>query len=180
MKKIINLTVISLAFSALTACAQTAPIAQAQADATSSKPQAKAPLTQGANHIGFTVSDLSASTGFFTGVLGWSEVGGDPSYPSRFVSDGEIFVTLWQASSDQEVIAFNRKANVGLHHFAMTVPDLETLDELHETLKGESNVTIEFAPEFLGNGPTTHMMIREPSGLRIEFIVPGGKRRAAN
>ena len=132
-------------------------------------------LTQGVNHIGFAVSDLNATTEFFMSILGWKEVGGDPSYPSRFVSDGKIFVTLWQTSKD--TVAFNRKTNVGLHHFAMTVPDLETLDELHAVFLKQDNVEIEFAPEFLGNGPTTHMIIREPSGLRLEFIVPGGTRR---
>jgi lactoylglutathione lyase len=34
----------------------------------------------------------------------------------------------------------------------------------------QNNITIEFAPEKIGKGPTQHMMIREPSGNRIEFI----------
>ena len=133
-------------------------------------------LTHGANHIGFTVSNLSASTEFFTEVLGWKEVGGVQSYPSRFVSDGVIMVTLWQADQTLQTQGFNRKTNVGLHHFAMTLPDLETLDALHTTLESRDNIEIEFAPELLGSGPTQHMMIRDPSGLRLEFIVPGGKR----
>ena len=87
----------------------------------------------------------------------------------------DLFVTLWQTF--EPTVAFNRKTNVGLHHFAMTVPDLETLDELYVALKVNPKVTIEFAPEFMGDGPTTHMMVRDPSGLRLEFVVPGGVRR---
>jgi len=55
---------------------------------------------------------------------------------------------------------------------AITVRDLPTLNALHEKFKADKDVVIEFAPEFLGDGPTTHMIIREASGLRLEFIVP--------
>ena len=175
MKKILSLMVIGLL-----ACEQPAPpIADKAATTETAAADESGPLTQGANHIGFAVSDLTASTEFFTNILEWNEVGGNPSYPSRFVSDGQIFVTLWQTNQDEPAISFNRKTNVGLHHFAITVPDLETLDVLHERFQNAANVKVEFAPEFLGGGPTTHMMIREPSGLRLEFIVPGGKRRAS-
>jgi len=168
-----------LAFVVLVSCSQGQEVVSEIANTPAAEPvKTDAPLTQGVSHIGFAVSDLDASTAFFTDILNWNEVGGDPSYPSRFVSDGKIFVTLWQTASEAETIAFNRKTNVGLHHFAITVADLETFDALYETLLQQSDVKIEFAPEFLGEGPTTHMMIREPSGLRLEFIVPGGKRRA--
>ncbi|MEM6901533.1 MAG: VOC family protein [Pseudomonadota bacterium] len=137
-------------------------------------------ITQGVNHVGLTVSDLAASTDFFIETLGWRAAGGEPDYPANFVTDGEILITLWQTTDPENATAFDRKNNVGLHHLALTVPDLETLDELHETLSATPNVEVEFSPEFLGRGPTTHMMVRDPSGLRIEFIVPGGKRRATN
>ena len=134
-------------------------------------------VTRGVNHIGFTVSDLDATATFFIETLGWQDAGGDPDYPARFVADDEAFVTLWQAEDPETATPFNRKTNVGLHHMAMTVPDLETLDELYAKLQEHPGVTIEFAPEFLGDGPTTHMMIRDPSGLRLEFVVPRGRRR---
>ncbi len=135
------------------------------------------PITRGANHIGLTVGNLDASTAFFVDVLGWQIAGGDPDYPANFVTDGEVFVTLWQATDPATATPFNRKTNIGLHHLALTVPDLETLDELYNKLKLLPDITIEFAPEFLGDGPTTHMMIREASGLRLEFIVPNGRQR---
>ena len=134
------------------------------------------PLTSGVNHIGLTVKDLDASASFFVDTLGW-RLAGERDYPAKFVTDGSIFVTLWQASNPDTAIDFNRKTNIGLHHLALTVPDIETLEALHETFKSDPKVRIEFGPELNGAGPTVHMMVYEPSGSRIEFAVPGGRRR---
>ena len=136
-----------------------------------------APVTQGVNHIGLTVTDLDASVAFFVDGLGWQRAGGFPDYPSVFVTDGAIFVTLWRASEPDEAIPFDRKNNVGLHHLALTVPDIETLDEIHQRMSNWPGVAIEFAPEPNGGGPTIHMILREPSGNRLEFAVPGGRSR---
>ncbi len=122
----------------------------------------------GVDHVGLTVSDLEASTTFFTNLLGFKEVGGDPSYPARFVSNGEILVTLWQAGEGP--IAFDRKQNVGLHHLAFKVESFDALDELYQRCKEAPSVKIEFAPELSYGGPAKHMMLREPSGNRLEFI----------
>ena len=130
------------------------------------------------NHVGFTVSDLDATASFFIDTLGWQLAGGNPDYPAKFVTNGKMFITLWQATDPENAIAFDRKNNVGLHHFAITVRDLTTLHDLHRRFVEHPRVTVEFAPEFLGDGPTTHMMIREPSGLRLEFIVPRSRMSA--
>lgn len=126
-------------------------------------------LTRGMNHVGLTVSDLDKSTAFFTEVLDWEEVGGFPDYPSKFVTDGEMFLTLWQATDPETAVAFDRKNNVGLHHLAFTVVSREALDVLYERFLETDGVVIEFSPEPNGGGPTIHMMIREPSGNRLEF-----------
>jgi lactoylglutathione lyase len=131
--------------------------------------------TLGLNHIGFAVRDLDKTASFFIDTLGWVKAGGRPDYPAIFVSNGSMFVTLWQVEDPKTAVEFNRRKNVGLHHMAITVRDLDTLNDLHERFKKTDGVKIEFAPEHLGNGPTTHMMIREPSGLRLEFIVPAGR-----
>ena len=135
-------------------------------------------VTEGVNHIGLAVSDLDATVSFFVDTLGWQRAGGDPDYPAVFVSDGNAFVTLWRVTDPATAVPFNRKNNVGLHHLAFTVSSLKALHELHEKFQKVNGVRIEFAPEFLGQGPTTHMMIREPSGNRLEFIVPGSRVRA--
>lgn len=129
-------------------------------------------LTQGVHHVGLTVTDLDASCGFFTELLGWDKVGGNPDYPAVFISDGSVMVTLWQAKEPAHAKAFDKNNNVGLHHLAIRVADLDTLDKIYQKLAAAENVTIEFAPEPLRNGPTMHMMCNEPGGIRIEFIVP--------
>ena len=148
------------------------PVAQAS----STEPPTKQVMTQGLNHLGLTVTKLEQTVHFFSESLGWTVVGGDPSYPAKFITDGEIFLTLWQVIDPLKANPFNRKSNVGLHHLALTVASFKALDELHRRFKQLDNVVIEFAPEFNGGGPTKHMMIREPSGNRIEFAHNPGKK----
>ena len=127
------------------------------------------PITQGINHLGLTVSNLEKSTQFFTETLGWKVVGGYDDYPSKFVTDGKLFLTLWQVTNPTKKVSFDRKSNVGLHHLALSIASLNDLNSLYERCKNTDGVTIEFSPEANGDGPTIHMMIREPSGNRIEF-----------
>jgi len=126
-------------------------------------------LTQGLSHLGLTVSKLEQTTLFFTETLGWKLAGEKPQYPAKFVTDGKMFVTLWQVVNSESAIDFDRKNNVGLHHLALAVASKENLDLLYERFKTVKDLEIEFAPELNGQGPTIHMMIREPSGNRIEF-----------
>jgi lactoylglutathione lyase len=126
-------------------------------------------MTQGLSHLGLTVSKLEQTTNFFTETLGWKLAGEKPLYPAKFVTDGKMFVTLWQVSTIDSAVNFDRKNNVGLHHLALSVSSKENLDTLHERFKTVDGLIIEFGPELNGQGPTMHMMIREPSGNRIEF-----------
>ena len=151
--------------------------------ATPALAQEKAPApeapTLGLNHIGFAVSNLEATVSFFVDTLGWKPAGGRPDYPAKFVANDKMFVTLWQVTDPKTATPFDRKNNVGLHHMAITVRDLPALHDLHKKFIARGDVKIEFAPEFLGKGPTTHMMVREPSGLRLEFIVPASRIKKA-
>lgn len=126
-------------------------------------------LTAGFDHIGLTVKDLDASTRFFVEVLGWQLKFEDKKYPASFVGDGNMFVTLWQVDEASKAVEFNRKKNVGLHHLAISVKSFEALDALYKKFKAQPDVVIEFAPELSYGGPAKHMMIREPSGNRLEF-----------
>ncbi|MBQ4833031.1 VOC family protein [Pseudoalteromonas sp. MMG010] len=125
---------------------------------------------KGVDHIGLTVSDLLASKTFFVDILGFNVLGEDTHYPAVFLSNSHITITLWQVKNTAQLVPFNRTNNVGLHHLALAVESLEKLNELYKRLAQQNNITIEFAPENMGSGPTKHMMITEPSGNRIEFI----------
>ena len=128
-------------------------------------------LTHGVHHVGLTVTDLDASCGFFTELLGWEKVGGDADYPAVFVSDGTVMVTLWQAQQASVARPFDKNNNVGLHHLALGVADLDALDRIYQRLRAAKHIKIEFAPELLRSGPAMHMMCYEPGGIRIEFVV---------
>jgi catechol 2,3-dioxygenase-like lactoylglutathione lyase family enzyme len=129
-------------------------------------------MTQGAHHIGLTVPDLTATRDFFVDVLEFKQVGEVPSYPALFLSDGTTLLTLWQAADPNIATPFDRKNNIGLHHFALKVQNLETLNFLYQTLVTAEGVQIEFPPEPLGGGPTHHMMLNIPGGIRMELIAP--------
>ncbi len=124
----------------------------------------------GINHFGLAVTDIEASKKFFVDTLGFELLGEDSEYPSAFVANEEILVTLWRVTDPNTAVAFDRKNNVGLHHVAFNIDSFEALDALHGVLVKVPGVVIEFSPEPLSGGPTKHMMIREPSGNRLEFI----------
>jgi hypothetical protein len=86
-----------------------------------------------------------------------------------FVSDGHDVVTLWQVESPGKAISFDRRANVGLHHLALAVVDRISLDTLYKRVSSWPGVVVEFGPEQSGAGPKIHFIVREPSGVRIEF-----------
>lgn len=131
-------------------------------------------ITRGVHHVGLTVSRLEESAAFFTTVLGWREVRRDDSYPSIFVTDGAVLVTLWQAKAEPPT-PFDRTRNVGLHHVAFTVPTEAALERVHRRLV-EHHVPIEFPPDLMRDGRARHMMCYEPSGIRVEFTWPGVDR----
>jgi len=131
------------------------------------------PHTQGLNHLGLAVSDLAATTQFFTTCLGWEESGRDDGYPRTAVSDGVVRLTLWQGDKSLEIEAFHRRKNVGLHHLAITVPTEAALISLSQRVAAWAGVEVEFMPELVGSGPRKHMMFCEPSGIRLELIWPG-------
>ncbi len=128
--------------------------------------------TTGIHHAGLTVPDIEASAAFFEQALGFRRVGGNSAYPSLFLSDGTVLMSLWQAADPSHAVPFDRRKNIGLHHLALRVADPSALDGLHDELAARGDTTIEFAPELLGDGPTRHMMCLIPGGIRLELIAP--------
>ena len=125
--------------------------------------------TCGVDHVGLSVRDLVSTRKFFCDCLGWRIVGERADYPGVFVSDEHDLVTLWQVESPSKAIPFNRPANVGLHHLALAVVDQIGLDTLYKRVSNWPGVVVEFGPEPSGAGPKIHFIVREPSGVRIEF-----------
>jgi catechol 2,3-dioxygenase-like lactoylglutathione lyase family enzyme len=125
--------------------------------------------TCGVDHVGLSVRDLASTRKFFCDCLGWRVVGERADYPAAFVSDGHDVVTLWQVESSSKAVPFDRRANVGLHHLALAVVDRAGLDTLYRRVSNWPGVVVEFGPELSGAGPKIHFIVREPSGVRIEF-----------
>ena len=130
--------------------------------------------TMNIHHLGLTVPDVHAARDFFVAALGFEQVAERPAYPAVFVSNGHVMLTLWQAEDPDNAQPFDRRNNIGLHHFALRVEDADSLTALHGQLAARDDVNIEFAPETIGDGPTRHMMCRIPGNLRVEFIAPAG------
>lgn len=127
-------------------------------------------ITKGIHHLGLTVRDIKQTSDFFKKQLNFVEVGGDANYPSVFISDGTVMLTLWQAKDPDTATPFDRHHNIGLHHFALAVGDSAALEQLHQQLAKVDGVNFEFSPESLGQTHFKHMMCTIPGGLRVEFF----------
>ena len=127
-------------------------------------------ITQGSHHLGLTVPNITATRNFFVNILGFEQVDEVPNYPAIFVSDGTIMLTLWQAIDPDNATPFDRKNNIGLHHFALKVDNLATLKSIYQTLLNTAGVEIEFAPEPLKGLSAHHMMFYISGGIRMELI----------
>jgi len=123
--------------------------------------------TRGAHHIGLTVPDIGAAARFFIEALGFKQVGEVPDYPAIFVSDDQIMITLWQVQEPESATPFDRKRNIGLHHLALAVNDL---DGLAEQLAARDDIEFEFRPEPLGSSGLRHLMCGIPGNIRLELI----------
>lgn len=130
-------------------------------------------LTQGVHHVGLTVRDLNQGRAFFCGTLGFAEVGGVPEYPSIFVSDGAILLTLWRAADPLTAQAFDRRANIGLHHLSLSVADDAALQAAWEGVTAHPEVVVDAAPSpILPGASTRHFLVFIPGGIRLEFATP--------
>jgi len=130
-------------------------------------------LTKGVHHVGLTVPDLDDARAFFCGVLGFDEVGGVPDYPSIFVSDGAVLLTLWRAADPANARPFDRRGNIGLHHLSLAVADDQALDLAWDRVRSHPGVSIDAAPGPIRPGSATrHFLVFIPGGIRLELATP--------
>jgi len=133
------------------------------------------PLTRGVHHVGLVVPELGAAVRFFVQVLGWKVCGGVPSYPAVFVTDGAAMVTLWRVADPGTATAFDRRANIGLHHLALKVASRADLAAMYNRVRLDAGVAIEFAPGPMREGsPLHHFICTMPGGVRLEFATTEG------
>ncbi len=125
--------------------------------------------TKGVAHIGLSVKNLDETIEFFTTVLKWEETWRDDAYPRSAVTDGNLFLTLWQVDHSKPVTEFDRRQNIGLHHLAIAISSEDALNDLATKIENHPGCKIEFMPEFLHDGPNKHMMFYEPGGIRLEL-----------
>lgn len=134
------------------------------------EPTVPRPMTLGVHHVGLTVPDLDAACKFFSEALDWKVIGRNDAYPSAFVSDGTVTLTLWRAADPATAIAFDRRGNIGLHHLALAVADEAALLTTFERVSQYPDVVIEFAPGPIRPGSDRkHFICAMPGGLRLEF-----------
>ena len=126
--------------------------------------------TMGLHHLGLAVLNVQETTSFFCDVLGYKLLGKRPDYPAAFVSDGTTMLTLWQVEDPATATPFNRRKNIGLHHFAMRVESVGRLNAIHQQLAARDDVEIEFAPSPMGGSGIQHFICLIPGGLRMEFV----------
>ena len=133
----------------------------------------KASSTSGAHHIGLTVPDLTPTSEFLEGALGFRVVGENADYPAVFLSDGQLVITLWRAENQDDATPFDRKRNIGLHHLALKTSDGTELDDIYDRVSTWPGVEIEFEPQPPSAGSKSrHFICSIPGGIRFEFFAP--------
>ena len=113
-------------------------------------------------HLVLNVSDVEASTKFYTDILGFEIAVSRPG--ATFLTCGEIHhdLALFQASGDSPA---TRKGNIGLNHFAVQVEDFDSLRDLYHSLI-ENDIKVDRTTD---HGMTGSLYLEDPDGNGIEF-----------
>ena len=69
--------------------------------------------------------------------------------------------------------AFDRRANIGLHHLSLAVANDDALDKAWSMVSTHPEVTIDVPPEPMRPGSATrHFLVFIPGGIRLELATP--------
>ena len=80
--------------------------------------------------------------------------------------------TAWRADP-LTARAFDRRANIGLHHLSLAVADDAALDAVWAKISAHPEVLIDSAPGPIRPGSATrHFLVFIPGGIRLEFATP--------
>ena len=114
-------------------------------------------------HVVLNVSNLEASTKFYTEVLGF-EIARQSDF-GTFLTCGKIHhdVALFQAPEGARPIS---QGQIGLNHMAIQVEDMDALKYFYKRFKAH-DVTFDHLTE---HSMTSSIYFFDPDGIRIEFF----------
>ena len=138
-----------------------------------------APATCGVDHVGLSVRDLESTRRFFCDCLGWRVGGERPEYPAAFVSDGQLIVTLWRVEAPDQGGHVRPTCQRRPSSFGPRGRRSSGIGCVVGERANWPGVIVEFAPELSGKGPKAHFIVREPGGIRIEFVFDPRVERAS-
>jgi len=115
-------------------------------------------------HLVLNVSDVEASTRFYTEVLGFEIAVQRPDGSATFLTCGEQHhdLALFKAPEGAEPV---HAKGLGLNHFAVNVENLESLREVYQRLQ-QHGVAVSRATD---HGMTGSIYFNDPDGNGIEF-----------
>ncbi|MGQ4809926.1 Biphenyl-2,3-diol 1,2-dioxygenase 2 [Candidatus Entotheonellaceae bacterium PAL068K] len=114
-------------------------------------------------HVVLNVSNLEASTKFYTEVLGF-EISRQADF-GTFLTCGKIHhdIALFQAPEGAQPVS---QSQVGLNHVAIQVEDMDTLKAFYQRFK-EYGVTLDHLTD---HGMTSSVYFYDLDGIRLEFF----------
>jgi catechol 2,3-dioxygenase len=114
-------------------------------------------------HLVLNVSDVEASTKFYTEVLGFQIAVQRPDGSGTFLTCGELHHDLALFKAPEGAAPVTPGA-IGLNHFAVKVEDIEALKEVYRSVK-EHGLKV----RTVNHGMTGSVYFTDPDGNGIEF-----------
>jgi catechol 2,3-dioxygenase len=121
------------------------------------------PTPKRVGHVVLNVSNVEASTKFYTEVLGF-EISRQTDF-GTFLTCGKIHhdVALFQAPEGAQPVS---QGQIGLNHVAIQVEDMEALKAFYQRFKAH-NVPLDHLTD---HGMTASIYFYDPDGIRLEFF----------
>ena len=114
-------------------------------------------------HVVLNVSNVEASTKFYTEVLGF-EISRQTDF-GTFLTCGKIHhdIALFQAPESAQPVS---DGQIGLNHVAIQVEDMDALKAFYQRFK-EQDVPLDHLTD---HGMTSSIYFYDPDGIRLEFF----------
>lgn len=127
-------------------------------------PQEAACLS-GFSHVALTVTDLQASRGFYTDVLGMPVLDSNETYCALTTGSTDLSALILTTHEQAFPGAFS-EFRVGLDHLSFALPDEEALVAWKERLR-ERDVPFDARRSEWGH----HLNLRDPDNIAVELVL---------